>query len=232
MNSDITNQPVFYLFIAFTVLLTLGYSWGRRRNQRILRSALNGLADVINPRDQKFTNIGGQTGFHVNFWPKKSSVFHQVDATITLLPRQSWLYYPFALLFRKFDRLFLSLELKKQPALLLSEGHLIEKGYSRLAGASISNADRMQKEELDWGAMRFTLYWENDDAQEILRRVLSAFPDDPGPIRHIALVPERERIFLFLIPRYGTVKDRFAKIYGLISSFYGERMNRRKGASS
>ncbi len=86
-NSDIVNTPIFYLFIAFTILITLGYSWGRRRNKRIYLIAFNGLKELIKPKDQQYTNIGGLTGYHANFIPKKNELMRRVDTTITLLPR-------------------------------------------------------------------------------------------------------------------------------------------------
>jgi len=57
-NHDyILTQPVFFLFIAFTMLLSLGYLWGKRANKRVFLAAFNDLVDVVKPDDQTFTNI-------------------------------------------------------------------------------------------------------------------------------------------------------------------------------
>ena len=70
-TADIVHQPIFFLFIGFSVLLTLGYFWGRRSNRRIYLSAFSDLVDVIKPDDRNFTNIGGAIGFHANLLIKK-----------------------------------------------------------------------------------------------------------------------------------------------------------------
>lgn len=56
---SIITQPVFFLFVAFSFLLTFGYFWGRRHNKGISLSAFNDLIEVFHPDDQTFTNIGG-----------------------------------------------------------------------------------------------------------------------------------------------------------------------------
>ena len=154
-NSDITQQPVFYLFIAATVLLSLGYTWGKRRNTRIYLSAFNALVDALKPKDQNFTNIGGLTGYHANIVPHKNRFVHHVEATITLLPRQSWLYYPFSKMIRRFDRLFVTMIYSKKAENLTAEGHLIEDRFSSFRGPKISNTEKLEQEELRWGKTPF-----------------------------------------------------------------------------
>ncbi len=104
LNTEITTSPWFYLLIAASLFLTLTYSWGRRKNKRIFLSAFNGLLAVVNSKDQQFTNIGGIAGYHANIVPKNNTLVRRVDATITLLPRQSLMFMPFSLLVRRFDR--------------------------------------------------------------------------------------------------------------------------------
>jgi len=91
-HGHIVTQPVFFLFIAFSCVLTVGYFWGRRENKRVFLSAFDDLVEVVKPDEQTFTNIGGVVGYHANLLIKKKSPFSQIDATITLLPRHSLLY--------------------------------------------------------------------------------------------------------------------------------------------
>ncbi|TVQ37152.1 MAG: hypothetical protein EA384_12885 [Spirochaetaceae bacterium] len=224
-QSDIVQQPVFYLFIAGTILISLGYSWGRRRNRRIFLSAFDAITSVIEPKDQQFTNIGGLTGYHANFVPHKNRYIRRLDATITMLPRQSWLYYPISRLTRKFDRLFLAYHLSPKAAGVLKEGHLIEKGYSRLAGARIENEAALTRETVDWDGMTFSLYYQDHhirDRLEQLRHQLGT----PGPLRHVALVPEQDRLFVFLIPRIGQVEP----LVGTVTRWFGELVESRLAA--
>ncbi len=211
MQTDIVQQPLFYLFIAVTILISLGYSWGKRRNRRIYLSAFDAITRVIQPKDQQFTNIGGLTGYHANFVPHKNRFIRRLDATITMLPRQSWLYYPVSRLIRRFDRLFLAYHLSPKAAGVLQEGHLIEKGYSRFAGASIENEDSLTRETIDWGGLTFFFYYQDQQIRTRLEQLREQI-GDPGPLRHVALVPEQDRLFVFMIPRIGQVEHVIATV--------------------
>ena len=217
-NEAVTQQPVFYLFIALTILLTLGYSWGRRGNKRIYLSALNALVDTVKPKDQNFTTIGGQTGYHANLIPKKNTFIRRIDATITLLPRQSWLYLPFSLLTFRYDRLFMILFLGKKVMGLLSEVHLIEKKYSRFKGPKITNEETLQMEPIRWGDKEFLLYYADDEIKRELLQLKEKI-GSPGYLRHVAVVPDRDQFFIFMIPKKGYVAEVFPVIYWWIHSY-------------
>ncbi|MDA3947817.1 MAG: hypothetical protein PF508_01210 [Spirochaeta sp.] len=212
-GNNVADQPEFYLFIAATILLSLGYMWGRRRNRRITYSAFDAISGILKPKDQTFTTIGGLTGYHANFIPHKNRSIKQVDATMTLLPRQSWLWYPFSLFLRRFDRLFLSFHLGKKATGSLREGHLIEKKYSTFAGARIENADSLHKETITWGKRTFFLYYKDDAVKREMERCQQMVGTDPGPLRHVALVPSQNRLFVFLIPVLGTVEHVVGQVY-------------------
>jgi hypothetical protein len=210
-NTSITNQSVFYLFIAFTILLILSYSWGRRRNASLYKNAFQGLMDTFKPKEQTFTNIGGLTGFHANLLPKNNKDIERVDATITLLPRQAWLYYPFSRLVRGFDRLFITLHLKEGSLQKMQEAHLIEKTYSRFKRPKILNQDQLKSEEVEWGGLQFFLYYGSNKARQEVSKLLSK-KGLPGQIRHVAIVPEQNRAFVFMIPRPGSVFQTMPKL--------------------
>jgi hypothetical protein len=213
--ANIVHQPIFFLFIAFSFLLTFGYFWGRRSNRRIYQSALNDLVDVVKPDDQTFTNIGGAVGFHANLFVKKKGIpFSRVDATITLLPRHSWLYLPISKLIRKYDRLFITLNLKRPPA---EEAHLIESKYSKFRGPKIQNAHLLHHETVKWENLDFHLYTSSREMLEKMRSFIKKNPD-PGIIRHIALVPEQKKGFIFMIPKPDQVARYFAPIYHWLPS--------------
>jgi hypothetical protein len=211
--NDIVTTPLFFLFIAFSFLLTFGYFWGRRRNRGIFLSVFNALVEVAKPVDQKFTTIGGVVGYHANLYLKKDSPVSQIDATITLLPRHSWLYLPISMIIMKYDRLFVTLYIKpKMPG----EGHIIEKAYAGFRGPKIKNADRLQKETIRWNTVEFFLYYETMKVRDYLTRFIDENPD-PGIIRHIALVPDQRKCFVFMIPRRDQVGKYFAPIPRWIS---------------
>lgn len=219
---DVTQQPVFYLFIAFTILLTLGYSWGRRGNKRIYLSAFNALVETLRPKDQTFTTIGGQTGYHANLIPKKNSFIRRVDATITLLPRQSWLYLPFSLLTFRFDRLFLIMLFSKKATGVLKEGHLIEEKYSRFRGPKITNEEQLQKKSFRWGEHDFLLYYADESMKNDLLELKERLKE-PKHLRHIAVVPDHDQAFLFMIPKKGYVGEAFPVIFKWLNKLIERR---------
>ncbi|MBW2599301.1 MAG: hypothetical protein JRC60_04270 [Deltaproteobacteria bacterium] len=211
----IITQPVFFLFVAFSFLLTFGYFRGRRQNREISLSAFNDLMEVFRPDDQTFTNIGGAIGYHANLFIRKKGAFlSRVDATITMLPRHSWLYFPISKLIRRYDRLFITLYLKNKPE---EECHLIEIKYSRFAGATITGTERLNRETVTWGAHTFYLYYESTNTHSRLMNFIDR-NSDPGIIRHIAIVPGQKKCFIFMIPRKGQVAKYLAPVYRWLPS--------------
>ncbi|MFB0519847.1 MAG: hypothetical protein ACETWD_00260 [Desulfatiglandales bacterium] len=213
-HGHIVTQPVFFLFIAFSCILTIGYFWGRRQNKRVFLSAFNDLVDVVKPDDQTFTNIGGVVGYHANLFIKKRGPISQVDATITLLPRHSWLYMPISKLIMKYDRLFITLYMRHRPP---AEAHLIEAKYASFRGPKITNVHRFDREEITWGAYDFYLYYERAEMHDHFMKFIDNNPD-PGLVRHIAIVPGQRKCFIFMIPQKGQVKKDLAPIYQWIPS--------------
>jgi len=217
-HGHIVTQPVFFLFIAFSCILTIGYFWGRRQNKRVFLSAFNDLVDVVKPDDQTFTNIGGVVGYHANLFIKKRGPISQIDATITLLPRHSWLYMPISKLIMKYDRLFITLYLRHRPP---AEAHLIEAKYASFRGPKITNVHRFDREEITWGAYDFYLYYERAEMHDHFMKFIDNNPD-PGLVRHIAIVPGQRKGFIFMIPQKGQVKKDLAPIYQWIPSVIEE----------
>lgn len=196
--------PAFYFLIAITLALTFGYTWGRRWNRRVLVNALDPMLEIFKARDQQFTNIGGQTGYHATIVPGNSRGVRRIDVTVTLLPRQSWLYMPFSLMVRKFDRMQSILYFNKRGRKLREEAHLIETRFEKMMGNQIEHADRLECETVEWGGRSYHLYAEGPRS----RRWMEDFRNrlgDPETLRHVAIVPEQERAYVFLIPRVGVV---------------------------
>ncbi len=212
LNTEITTSPWFYLLIAASLFLTLTYSWGRRKNKRIFLSAFNGLLAVVNSKDQQFTNIGGIAGYHANIVPKNNTLVRRVDATITLLPRQSLMFLPFSLLIRRFDRLFMIFYLAPDVTGSLAEGHLLEEKYSRFGSAKIDSEEQLQKETFQWGGKTFFMYYSEPWVKKELEKCRSLLGEPQG-IRHIAMVPSQDRFWVFMVPRMDTVEGIMAELY-------------------
>jgi len=218
-NLQITNQPFFYLFLAGSLLLSLGYVWGKRKNTRIHLSTFNAVTDILKPKDQVFTNIGGLTGYHANIIPKKSSIVKKVDLTLTLLPRQSWLYLPLSMMITKYDRLYINMFFGKKIRKEFGEGHLVESGFSKTDLGRISDPDKFNIKPVKWGGKDFLMYTSGDGGvtEELLGLLMRKMPD-PLTVKHAALVPEENKAYMFMIPRYGYVSGVFGSFYSWVCS--------------
>lgn len=221
-NTDIANQPIFYLFIAFTFILVLGYYWGNRANNKIYLSALNILTEIFKPKDQTFTRIGGMTGYHANIIPENTFLIKQVDATILLLPRHSWLYFPFSYIFMRHDKFYINIEFKPKK-FNLKEGHIINKNYYKFRCPKITNEINLQKEDYIWGDKKYLIYYEDQKTKNDLLKIITQIKN-PETIKHIAIVPDNKRIHLFLIPEYKKIARPLDLIYKWIFSIANNNM--------
>jgi len=215
MNAFVTLPFLLFLF-AFAGMIVIGFSRGKKENKKVFLSAFNDLLDVIKPDDQTFTNIGGIVGYHANLFFREKGPVSEIDATITLLPRHAWLYMPISKLIMKYDKLFITLYMRHDPP---GEGHLIESKYSGLRGSEITNAHRLYREEIKWGAYNFYLYYEMTKMYDCLMKFIYNNPE-PGIIRHIAITPKQRKGFIFMIPEKGQVAKYLAPVYQLIMSIF------------
>jgi len=213
-SENLVTQPVFLLFIALTFMLTAGYFWGRRKNKKIYISSLIDLEKIIKPIDQTFTNIGGAIGYHATLFTEDKSVLSHVDVTITLLPRQAWMYFPISFLIRRWDRLFITMNLKTHPP---AEGHLIERSYAGFRGPRITNENKLKKEEVQWGKARFILLYATKTTRNHFMNLIKG-GQDPSRIKHIAFVPHQKKCFVFMIPKANKVAADFAPVFDWLPS--------------
>lgn len=215
---QVVTQPLFHLFIAFSILLSISYFRGSRKNKKIYLSAFNSLREIIKPKDEIYTNIGGLTGHHAKFLVKGNSLFKQAEATITMLPRQSALYYPISRMLMKFDRLFISFTLRQPLPETVTEAHLIEKKFSTFKTVKIMDPESFTIDDVKWGGNEYLIYYKDEDGKKCFNSILKSV-EDPGKIRHLAVVPEHNRIFVFMIPVYGKAGEWFNLVYPWIKGF-------------
>jgi len=227
-GQSIAQQPLFLLFIAATIVVSLCFFWGGRRNKRIHLSAFNALVETLNPKDQTFTTIGGQSGYHANIVPRKNQFIRRVDATITLLARHTLLYYPVSRYLRKWDRLFITLFFAKDAHGKISEGHIIEKEYEDFRAQKITNKEKLKSDQVVWGGKTFTLYYQEQKMRDALLELKKKL-DTPGHLRHVAFVPDQEKAFIFLVPKPGATARVFPPVWSWINEIL-EKTPPRKGS--
>jgi hypothetical protein len=206
---DTATVYVLIAIVTIGVFIVFSFHSGKRKNREIYTAIFNELMKVFKPDDQTFTNIGGVVGHHGTFLFKERGSVSQIDVTLTLLPRQALLYMPISKFFMRNDRLFISVYMRYPPP---GEGHLIEKEYTGFRGPEITNISRLHQMELRWGDLTFFLYYEQDRMIDRFRELIGSLPD-PGPIRHIAIVPDQRKGFIFMGLQQEPIEAYLAAVY-------------------
>jgi hypothetical protein len=164
---------------------------------------------VFKPDDQTFTNIGGTVGHHGTFSFKERGPVSRIDVTLTLLPRQAPLYMPISKFLMRNDRLFISVYMRYPPP---GEGHMIERDFTGFRGPEITNISRLHQMEFQWGDLPFFVYYEQNRMIDHFRELIESLPD-PGPIRHIAIVPDQRKGFILMGLQQEPIEAYLAGVY-------------------
>lgn len=208
-SEHFSQQPFFFFLAIVSAVLTIGFYWGNRINKKRFESILDELIDIIKPEKQEYGNIGGTKEYYCDFTMRKSSPLERVDAKFTFLPRHLWPYLPIALLIDKYDSLLMALHFKEK---LRDEGHIIEVDYAKLGKAKIANADQLNKAFVKWGKHNYDVYYRSKKTYDRLKELMDRI-DDPGLVKHIALLPGQKKCFIFLVPQKGRIAKDLASIY-------------------
>lgn len=202
--------PFFILLIfGLTTFVVIGFHRGKKKNRRIYLSAFSDLIDIFKPNGQTFTNIGGQVGHHAVFTFDGKKPISEIEATITLLPRQAPLYLPISKLLMRSDRLFITFYTRFSPP---GEGHLVEKAYDGFRGHEITNAAGLSREEVKWGENTFCLYYDRITMYDRLKQLLADHPD-AGAVKQIAVIADQKKGFVFMIPCADAVKRDLEPVF-------------------
>jgi len=192
VSSSLSNAGVFGVLLLFSILLVVAYYRGGKKNLRILKASADMLEETLRPADKTYTWLGGTIGFRAEY---RVSGFEKVEALVTVLPRQSLLYMPFALLRGSRDRLEIIFFLQNSVD---SELHIIKQSELRQAPAlkqrSLMEVDVSVPEGYSILASRP----DSATLKGMLRKKDSFFTPH---LCHLALVPERKTLFMsFSLP--------------------------------
>jgi len=207
---DTSTLSVLIAIVAVSAFIVFSFHSGKRKNKEICITTFNELIKVFKPDDQTFTNIGGVVGHHGTFSFKERGPVSRIDVTLTLLPRQAPLYMPISKFFMRNDRLFISVYMRYPPP---GEGHIIEKGYTGFRGPEITNISQLHQGQLQWGDLAFFLYYEQDRMIDRFKELIESLPN-PGPIRHIAIVPDQRKGYIFMGLQQEPIESHLAAVYG------------------
>jgi len=189
MMGPVTDPKLFIALVIFTILLIVVYLRGHKRNMAIIRETADALEDILRPADKTYTWLGGVLGFRADFAVKG---FREVQAVLTLLPRQSLLYLPVALLRRPGDRLQLLFYLVRR---IDEEVHIIPRQERR---PHIHNRDRLDSTVKNYRGEEVEILYQANTC--MAEKILHTVEGNLENIRHIALTPEKSVFYIELNP--------------------------------
>lgn len=203
---DMDNQLLFTAIFVLAGVSVMQYYRGRKLNLLLMEHYIRAVKEMVNPEDENYTWLGGYIGFRAEYKVNRDNV-RKFEYTLTLLPRQSILYFPISLLTSRHDRLYFVV---KPFSKVKREAHLIQKGYYRFK-PKIENEPLLQREVIEVDGKEYEALFEKRRDLENLKALLESF-SKPDNVKHIALTPSTNVLYVFMKPEPDTIKEDVEKI--------------------
>ena len=198
--------------LLFTVILVLAgiaslqFYRGRKLNLLLMEHYIKVIKGIVKPEDENYVWLGGYIGFRADYKVNRENI-KKFEFTLTLLPRQSLLYFPVSLVTSRHDKLYVVIRPFNN---IRREAHLIQKGYYRLR-PDIENEDLLQKETVRIGSKDYeALYEKKRDIMKLKELVESL--SKPGNIKHVALTPKTNVFYVQMKPEPETISEDVKKL--------------------
>ncbi len=198
--------------LLFTVILVLAgiaslqFYRGRKLNLLLMEHYIKVIKGIVKPEDENYVWLGGYIGFRADYKVNRENI-KKFEFTLTLLPRQSLLYFPVSLVTSRHDKLYVVIRPFNN---IRREAHLIQKGYYRLR-PDIENEDLLQKEIVRIGSKDYeALYEKKRDIMKLKELVESL--SKPGNIKHVALTPKTNVFYVQMKPEPETISEDVKKL--------------------
>jgi uncharacterized FlaG/YvyC family protein len=190
------------------VLVTLQYWHGRRINLGIIRGISAELENILKPTDKEYTWIGGFVGIIAKY-KIKDKKFNEIEATISLLPRHSLLYFPFSLLIGRRDRVYLLIRSKEiiNSILHIKTGKGIKKS---------SETETIENKRIKVNNQEIN-YWTNNEALVLKIADIIKTLNDPDGMIHFAINREENAYYVKLKITHGTPNIFLKKFLDIMS---------------
>ena len=186
------TSDIILIFIFLGFVAAAQFFRGRKLNLMIMEFTAKELENILKPKDKIYQWIGMYVGYKAVFKLLRKYL-DRVEVTITLLPRQSLLYYPIALITSRFDKIFLIYCFSR---LNYREAHIIRKGYYRRSLSKvIKGYEFMNKQKISIQGTYFYLIYEDANALDKLLRFVKTLAN-PSIVNHIAMVPKNRTLYI------------------------------------
>lgn len=195
-------SDLIFIVIVVSAVLTLQFFKGRRLNLILMKKYLEEIESLLKIRDKDYSWIGGYVGFKAGYKIENKS-FSVLETSLILSPRQSLLYLPISLLLFRGDRVFFLLTPRDRK--ISKEVHIIrEKAF--WFRPKIKRAKELQERSFSLSGLTFKAFHESDVLLDRLIGLMKRYRGDLKIVKHVALVPATNRVYLHLKPKPGEVK--------------------------
>lgn len=202
------------LLLAIMVLAAVAsiqFYKGRKLNLQLMQHYLRSIEEVVKPEDRDYVWLGGYVGFRASYKVNRANM-RKFEYTLTLLPRQSILYFPISLLVSRHDKIYFVI---KPFAQIKHEAHLIQKGYYRMM-PKIENKDFLQSEIIEIAGKEYEALYEKRRDVENLKALVESF-SRPHNVKHVSLTPKTNVFYVFMKPEPDTVEEDVEKLVRFVN---------------
>lgn len=215
MNLNISLTPGLLLGImALAGVASYQFYKGRKLNLHLMDYYLRSIEDIVKPKDKDYVWLGGYIGFRAEYRVEENNL-RKFEYTLTLLPRQSILYFPISLLTSRHDKIYF---IVKPYSKIKREAHLIQKGYYRFR-PKIENEPLLQRDTIEVNGVEYEALFEKRRDLSLLREFLEGFSKTPN-VKHVSLTPSTNVLYVFMKPEPETIEGDVKHIV----RFTGEKL--------
>ncbi len=214
----LTFQDVMMVIVVAAAVATYQFFRGRKLNVMLMYHTMKVVEEVLNPQDKNYTLLGTYVGYTAIY--DLEGPIRKAEVTVTLLPRQSFFYFPVSLLTSRYDKAYVRFILSDK---VVREAHVVAKRYYRLGvSRTIEGFSNMRREDVVIGGKKYFLIYTSRGAVRKLVSFLKSL-SNPSVVKHVALVPANRSIYLAVKLEPENLKEVIQKGYALAKSLASER---------
>ncbi len=207
------SLEIISILIILAGVTVLQFFRGRKLNLQLVEFYMKATIASFKPVDRNFVWLGGYIGYRAYFDLEDGL---KLEYTLTLLPRQSLLYFPISLLTNRHDKLYLVFRLRR----LNGEAHLIRRGYYRLR-PKIDDEVALRKEVVRIHDLEYELLYDKREYAELLVNFIEGFTK-VGNVKHISLTPSTKVLYILMKPEIESIRNDLEYIYEFVRSNEGK----------
>ncbi len=212
MALGIDISSLFPIIVILAGVVTIQFFYGRKLNLALMRNIIVTLEEVVKPKDQLYTWLGGYIGFKAEY-EVDDAVVEKIEATLTLLPRHSILYLPVSKITIKDDRLFIVLR-SRFP--LKGDVHIIRRGLYRF-GKGIDDPMEYLDDRIALNGVEYDVFFKRKEDKDRLIKLISGLPVEK--IKHVSVTPSTRVIYAYIVPDRRTIEEVIPRMFRITREF-------------